>query len=39
VPINTPKPVPAVPMPAKNPATCSPPGKLVATIISSRPEA
>ncbi len=43
VPIRTPKPAPAVPMPIRKPATCSPtsgpPGMLFETIMSSSPAA
>ena len=39
VPISTPKPAPAVPMPIKKPATSNPPGMLLETIISSSPAA
>src|SRR2546430_11365751 len=39
VPMRTPKPVPAVPMPARKPATSSPPGKAFENTISSSPAA
>ncbi len=39
VPMSTPKPVPAVPMPTRKPAICRPPAKRSATAISSRPAA
>jgi hypothetical protein len=39
VPIRTPKPVPAVPMPARKPASDSAPGKARANTISASPAA
>src|SRR5947207_10242142 len=39
VPIRTPKPAPAVPMPIRKPATSKPPGMLFETIISKSPKA
>ena len=39
VPIRTPKPVPAVPMPARKPASWSAPGKDLANTISASPAA
>ncbi len=39
VPISTPKPVPAVPTPARKPASSSPAGTSLEKIISSNPAA
>ena len=39
VPIRMPKPVPAVPMPARKPATCSAPGNTLENPIRTRPRA
>jgi len=39
VPISTPKPVPAVPMPARNPASSSAPGSALTKLISTSPAA